>query len=72
MGLGFGCRRGIGLAIVGSVRSIRSLEESVVTRTFGAAIGAVIFVLFLSEMAAHLGPFSIGRDSGPVVVVSQR
>jgi hypothetical protein len=36
-----------------------------VTRTLGAAVGAVIFVLFLAECAAHLGPLTV-RPARPV------
>jgi hypothetical protein len=44
-----------------------------VTRTFGAAIGALIFVLFMAHIASRLvDPRPASPDSRPHVALSQR
>jgi hypothetical protein len=44
-----------------------------VTRTFGAAIGALIFVLFMSYIATSLAsPVSASSSDRPQIALSQR
>jgi hypothetical protein len=49
-----GC--GIALALQGTNDSSSSIRGRVMKRTLGAAIGAVIFVLFMSYIATRLTP----------------